>query len=74
MSSLVENPATRLHNVSQLRPASRTGKPPFISASRPKIRRKDARVRENALAGHVVPAAEMLRSVARVGRMTVNPE
>jgi len=45
-----------------------------MSANLPKIRRKEATVNENALAGHVEEAAGICKSVARVGRMTVNPE
>ncbi len=45
-----------------------------MSAIRPKINRKLATVRENALAGQVDEAAAMSRSVAKVGRITVNPE
>jgi hypothetical protein len=45
-----------------------------MSASRPKIKRNEATVNENALAGHVDDAAGMLRSLAKVGKITVNPE
>jgi len=45
-----------------------------MSAVRPKMRRKLATVKEKALAGHVEDAAGILRSLVRVGRMTVNPE
>lgn len=45
-----------------------------MSAALPKTRRKDAAVKEKALAGHVDEAAGMLKSEASVGKMTVNPE
>jgi hypothetical protein len=45
-----------------------------MSASRPKIKRNDATLKENALAGQVVDAAGMYSSVVKVGRMTVKPE
>ena len=45
-----------------------------MSASRAKTRRNDATVNEKALAGHVDDAAGIWSFVARVGRITVNPE
>jgi hypothetical protein len=45
-----------------------------MSANLPKIRRKEATVKEKALAGHVDDAAGMCKSSDKVGRMTVNPE
>jgi hypothetical protein len=45
-----------------------------MSATRPKIRRKLARAREKALAGHVEADVGMSRSLVRVGKITVNPE
>ena len=45
-----------------------------MSAARPKINRKLATVKENALAGHVEDAAGIFKSLVKVGRMTVKPE
>jgi hypothetical protein len=74
ITSFVEKPAIKLQSVSHIMPATYTGYPPYMSASRPKIKRNDATVKEKALAGHVDEAAGMCKSLARVGRMTVNPE
>jgi hypothetical protein len=74
MISLVEKPATRDQIASHARPETYTGKPPYISASRPKINRNDPLVKEKALAGHVSDADGILRSLITVGRMTLNPE
>jgi hypothetical protein len=70
----VENPAIRLHTVSHATPATYTGYPPYMSAKRPNINRKEATTRENALAGHVADAAGISRLVVSVGRITVKPD
>lgn len=60
--------------VNQTKPKRYTVYPPYISARRPKGRRKAAETRAKALEGHTAEDCGIERSSIRVGRRTLKPE
>lgn len=57
----------------QRRPDTKTIYPPYISAARPKRRRKAPVTREKTLAGQVRDSGGISRADAKVGRSVLNP-
>ena len=60
--------------VNQAKPKRYTGYPPYISARRPKGRRKAAETRAKALAGQTAEDSGIERSLIKVGSRTLKPE
>lgn len=60
--------------VNHTKPKRYTGYPPYISARRPKGRRKAAETRAKALEGQTAEDCGIERSLIRVGSRTLKPE
>jgi hypothetical protein len=63
-----------VHTRSQIRPLTKTMYPPYISASRPKGKRKAPVTSEKTLAGHVSACDGISSAPINAGRRILNPE